>query len=95
MVQAETRLAAKTWPEGDLVFTTADGWPLHSSTVTKSYQRMLAANGLPRQRFHDLRHTSASFLLANGEPLKVVSERLGHSGIGITATGIPHPLSAR
>jgi len=41
--------------------------------------------GLPRPiRFHDLRHTHATLLLMNGIHPKVVSERLGHSSVGLT-----------
>lgn len=43
-----------------------------------------------RIRLHDLRHTYATIALANGVPLKVVSERLGHANIGITADIYQH-----
>lgn len=39
---------------------------------------------MPTIRFHDLRHTSATLMLANGEHPKIVQERLGHSDVGIT-----------
>lgn len=45
----------------------------------------LARAGLPRLRFHDLRHTYAAILIANGESLKYVQEMMGHSSIKITA----------
>jgi len=48
--------------------------------------------GLPRIRFHDLRHTSASLLLMAGENPKVVQERLGHEDIEITLSTYSHVL---
>jgi len=54
-------------------------------TVTHALQAALAAAGLPRLRFHDLRHSAATFLIAAGIPLKHVSDLLGHSTIVITA----------
>jgi integrase len=45
---------------------------------------------LPRIRLHDLRHTHATLLLAAGEPVKVVSERLGHANAMITLTVYQH-----
>jgi integrase len=46
--------------------------------------------GLPRIRLHDCRHSAATLLLEEGVPLKVVSERLGHSSIAITADTYQH-----
>ncbi len=48
--------------------------------------------GLPRIRFHDLRHTHASLLVAAGVPIKVVSERLGHAHPGFTMHTYQHLL---
>lgn len=57
------RLAAgPDWRMSDLLFTTAKGGPLAGSTVVHALHRHLAAAGLPRQRFHDLRHTAATLL---------------------------------
>ena len=52
--------------------------------MARRFQRLLKRVGLPHKRFHDLRHTCASLLLAQGVPLREVSEILGHSGIQIT-----------
>lgn len=51
---------------------------------------MIQLAGLPPIRLHDLRHTSASLALSAGVPMKVVSERLGHSSTGITADLYTH-----
>lgn len=68
-----------------LVFTDELGRPLDPGHVTYVFQRALAAASLPRVRFHDLRHTAATLMLAEGVPLAVIAEWLGHSGIAITA----------
>ena len=63
------------------MFTTARGTPLNRHNVTKEFQNLLEQVGLPRQRFHDLRHTCASLLLAQNVQARDVMEVLGHSQI--------------
>ena len=58
--------------------------------VTEQFPKLLDANGLRHIRFHDLRHSCASLLLANGVPLKQIQEWLGHSDIGTTANIYSH-----
>jgi len=55
-------------------------------------RRELGADALPMIRLHDLRHTHASLLLADGVPVKVVSERLGHASPTITLSVYQHVL---
>ena len=90
--QKEARLAAADlWQDRDgLVFTDPLGRPWGGSGVTHAFQTALARLGLPRVRFHDLRHGVASLMLAQGVPLKLVSESLGHSTIAITADVYSH-----
>ncbi|MEW6227917.1 MAG: tyrosine-type recombinase/integrase [Bacillota bacterium] len=58
---------------------------LRQYTAARCEDSLLTAlAGLSDMRFHDLRHTNATLVLEAGVPAKVVSERLGHSGIGIT-----------
>ncbi len=64
---------------GDVVFTTPDGRQIHPHVVSQTFDQLGRRAGLPRVRLHDLRHTHATLLLKAGVPLKVVSERLGHS----------------
>lgn len=93
--QLEERLAlGPVWQdEWDLVFTTEVGTPLHPSNVARrSFRPLLVRAGLPRIRFHDLRHTAATLLLAGGEHPKVVQERLGHSSIALTLDTYSHVL---
>lgn len=73
-----------------LVFTTTIGTPLDGITVTRRFQRLLMAAGLPRQRFHDLRHACATLLLAQGVAPRVVMETLGHSQISLTMNTYAH-----
>jgi integrase len=89
--QAEERLAVGAgYLDGDLVFCDVAGEPLHPDTVTKRFDRLVAAAGVPRIRLHDCRHTCATTLLEAGVPLKVVTERLGHSSTQITADLYQH-----
>jgi len=74
----------RTWEEGGFVFTTPTGRPLDGSNVTHALHRSLDRAGLPRQRFHDLRHGHATLSLEAGVPLEVVSRNLGHSSIRTT-----------
>lgn len=92
--QMEERLmAGSTWGnDWGLVFTTATGQPLQGTNVTRTFQQLLARAGLRRQRFHDLRHSCASLLLAQGVHPRVVMETLGHSQIGLTMNTYSHVL---
>ena len=92
--QAEMQSAAgSAWQEHDLVFSDALGCPLEGRYVLRHHFRpLLRRAGLPVIRFHDLRHTTATLLLAQGVHPKVVSEMLGHTTIGITLDIYSHVL---
>lgn len=91
--QVEERLAAGSkWQEQGFVFTTPLGTPLEGTKVTKDFQKVLAKAGLPQMRFHDLRHSCASLMLAQGVAPRVVMEWLGHSQISITLDLYSHVL---
>jgi integrase len=81
---AERLSAGPAWQDGDFVFTTSRGTALDSANVTRRFQASLDHAGLPRQRFHDLRHACATLLLEQGEGLGVVSKMLGHSTVSTT-----------
>lgn len=72
------------------MFTSRLGTPLDSRNVTQALQRALAAAGLPRQRFHDLRHAYATLMIEDGEELAVVSRTLGHADLSTTADVYAH-----
>jgi integrase len=67
------------WKENGLILPSSIGTPSNPSNMWKDYLKVLKRAGLPRIRFHDLRHTAASLMLNNGIPLIVVSNTLGHS----------------
>lgn len=94
VVQAEQRLrAGPAWEDHDLVVTTPTGRPLVNN-LRRDFRTLLARAGLPPVRFHDLRHSHATWLLAQGVHPKIVSERLGHSQVGITLNIYSHVLPA-
>jgi integrase len=84
--------AGTNWEDHELVFCTRLGRPLSARNVFRSFQLLLAKGSLPRIRFHDLRHTAATLLLAGRVNPKVVSEMLGHSTVAITLDIYSHVL---
>ncbi len=93
--QLKERLAAgPLWQEQDFVFTTTIGTPLDATNVVRRYRAILDRAGLPRMRYHDLRHSCASLLLAQGVELRTIMEILGHSQIATTADIYAHVLPA-
>ncbi len=93
--QKRARLAAgeswKGW-SAPLVFTSEVGTPLDSPNLNKRFQRALADAGMPKMRFHDLRHSCASFMIAQGMHPRVVMEQLGHSQISTTMDTYAHVM---
>ena len=82
---AQRLLCGARWEEHGLVFTNELGRPMGAANLRRrSFEPLLKCAGLPRIRFHDLRHTAATLLLGEGVHPKIVSERLGHSRVGIT-----------
>jgi len=92
--QLEARLAAGSlWQDYDLVFPNQTGKPMERQNINRrSFLPLLDKAGLPRIRFHDLRHSAATLLLAQGVHPKVVQERLGHSQISLTMDTYSHVL---
>ena len=72
------------------MFASSTGTPLDSRNVTHALQDALKRAGLPRQRFHDLRHAYATLMLKDGEELAVISRSLGHSNLSTTADVYAH-----
>jgi integrase len=87
---AERILVGNPLEENGLVFAYADGSPLDPGTVTHTFTKILAKAGLPRIRFHDLRHTHATLMLKAGVHPKIVQERLGHGSIAVTLDTYSH-----
>ena len=72
------------------VFVDELGERMRANYLTSAFQKFLESHGLRRMRFHDLRHSCASLLLANGVPLKHIQEWLGHSDFTTTANIYAH-----
>jgi integrase len=80
------------WQDHGFVFCQADGTPLPARNLGRLFAKLLQRAGLPRVRFHDLRHTAGTSLIAEGIPLVMVKDLLGHSTIAITADIYSHVL---
>lgn len=72
------------------VFVDELGERMRANYLTSAFPKFLEDHGLRRMRFHDLRHSCASLLLANGVPLKHIQEWLGHSDFTTTANIYAH-----
>ena len=66
------------------IFHRTEGTPLRPDSVTRGFQRVLKRNGIPKMRFHDLRHATASILFDKGWSVEDVKQWLGHSDIETT-----------
>jgi integrase len=76
------------------VFTTTIGTPLDERNVRREFNEILKAAKPPSMRVHDLRHTCASLLPAQGVHPRVVMETLGHSQISLTLDTYTHVMPA-
>ena len=84
---------AGLWQDHGLVFPTRVGTPMsRHNLVARSFKPLLERAGLPNIRFHDLRHTCATLMLAVGTNPKVVQETLGHANVTITLDTYSHLL---
>ena len=88
----ERLIAGKKWQEHQLVFATTIGTPIDARNLTRHFKAALTRANLPPKRFHDLRHTCASFLMAQGVQPRMVMEVLGHSQISLTMDTYSHVL---
>jgi len=80
----------------EYVFCNQDGGPRDPSRLDNKIKKILKKAGFPDLRpTHDLRHTHATLLLANGTPLPDVQERLGHERASTTANIYTHTLKSR
>lgn len=91
--QLENRLfMADKYQENNLIFCQENGKAIDNSNLTRRFRRLADANGYEDLRFHDLRHTHASLMLAAGEQLHVVQQRLGHEKPSTTADIYGHAI---
>lgn len=89
---AEQLAVGPAWVDSGLVFTTAIGTPLHPDNFAHYFDRLCRKAGLGHWHPHELRHSAASIMLAQGTPLWVVSEVLGHASVAITKDVYGHLL---
>lgn len=89
--QSAERSAAGLEPT-EWMFTDLHGEPIHPQAMSQTFDRMVRRTPVPTIRFHDLRHTHATLLIAAGVPAKVVAERLGHSRASFTIDSYQHVL---
>ena len=89
--QLQERLGAgERWSDSGLVFTTETGAPLDGCNINRLFKAILRRAGLPAIRYHDLRHTAATLLLAQGVDPRTIMETLGHSQISLTLNTYAH-----
>jgi integrase len=94
--QLKERMAAgPAWVDSGHVFATMIGQPHHAATISRAFDKALKRAKLPDVRFHDLRHSAATFLLAQGMTLEDVKQLLGHSSIVLTSNTYGHVLEQR
>jgi integrase len=83
---------ADVWQKSDFVFTSSIGTPADPRNIRRSLDEILKTHNLPKLRFHDLRHTCASLLLAQGTDARTIMETLGHSQISVTLNTYSHVM---
>ena len=76
--------------DSEYVFPSPTGGPISPDSVIQMLHRVLKRAGLPKVRFHDLRHTFATVALQNGVDIKTVSGMLGHYSAGFTLDTYAH-----
>ena len=82
--------AGSLWRGSPCVFTTPIGTPVDPRNDYREFKKLLGTAGLPPVRRHDLRHTAASLLVAQGVPPRVVMAILGHNQIALTMNAYSH-----
>jgi integrase len=91
--QAEAQMAAgPLWRDHGLIFASEVGTPMDPDNISHSFARLCERAGLGHWHPHELRHSGASLMLAQGTPLHVVSEVLGHASIAVTKDVYGHLL---
>ena len=87
-------MAGERWvgDQWGLIFANRYGGPLDPSYVVAAFKKHLQRSALPNLRFHDLRHSCASMLVAQGTHPREVMEILGHSTITLTMNTYSHVL---
>ncbi len=90
----EVLKAQKVKTNDQYVFPSPNGGPISPDSVNNMLKRVLERAGIPKVRFHDLRHTFATLALQNGVDNKTVSGMLGHFSAGFTLDTYTHVTTA-
>ena len=80
------------WIESDRLLTKNNGEKMFPQTVGSWFAKFIKKNNLDKITFHGLRHTAATFMIANGTDIRTVAERLGHANANTTAMIYSHHL---
>ena len=88
----ERHAAGERWADARLVFATAGGTPIDHRNDAREFKALCVRAGIPPYRVHDLRHTAATLLIAQGQHARVVMEVLGHSQIAVTMNVYGHVM---
>lgn len=89
----EKALAGEDWVDSGRVFTTTKGTLLDARNLLRVYYTLRDVAGLPKIRFHDLRHSAATLLRAAGVPTPAISKLLGHASTRTTEEVYSHVIS--
>ncbi|HFK1761306.1 TPA: tyrosine-type recombinase/integrase [Bacillus cereus] len=88
----EKKYYQRDYNDYDLIICTRDGRPMTPRNCRKEFYHLTEKLGLPKIRFHDLRHTHATMLIQQNVNVKLISERLGHTDIQTTLNTYSHVL---
>ncbi|PGB20457.1 site-specific integrase [Bacillus toyonensis] len=91
-IKDERIFHGRGYNDNDLVICTQDGRPMIPRNLRKEFYHLTEKLGLPKIRFHDLRHTHATLLIQQNVNVKLIAERLGHSDIETTLNTYSHVL---
>ena len=80
------------WIESNKLFVQNNGKPMHPDTIGKWFKTYIEELGLPIIKFHGIRHTNATLMIANNVDIATISARLGHASINTTIKYYVHPL---
>ena len=80
----EKKFLGRAYDQNDYVCKYSDGRPINLQSMDHVFRRLLKKHNMPHIRFHDIRHSAASYLLKLGISLKEISEWLGHADISTT-----------
>ena len=80
----------RSWEPNTWIFQTRSGKPISARNLMRNFYALVERAGVPSIRFHDLRHTHASWLIRHGSSPRVVADRLGHAKISFTLDTYVH-----